>query len=225
MRGVIFGNGKYGLALKKGLEKYYGVDILAICDNNPQYYGEMVGNVKVIAPNQLNEYEYDKIFICMKHGNLFRSVEKQLTDMEIVKEKICIMQMSREFQDAFIELDPVRKNWIRHFAKYTREIGLTGSVAECGVYRGETSMFINKYWKDRKLFLFDTFEGFNENDISDECNNFEAFENGLHKDNPFKNETPELLIENVRMRMLYPENVNIYKGYFPDSAVDIWIQV
>lgn len=34
------------------------------------------------------------------------------------------------------------------------------SVAELGVYRGEFAKIINELFPDRKLYLFDTFEGF-----------------------------------------------------------------
>ncbi len=39
MQAVIFGWGKYGKALKSGLEKYYGVKVVAICDNNEEVWG------------------------------------------------------------------------------------------------------------------------------------------------------------------------------------------
>lgn len=61
-----------------------------------------------------------------------------------------------------------------------------GSVAECGVLYGETAMFINKYWSDRTLHLFDTFEGFPDNDIEYDINCFTAFKNGVFSTNPFK---------------------------------------
>src|SRR4051812_35726084 len=40
-----------------------------------------------------------------------------------------------------------------------------GSVAELGVYKGKFARFINQYFPQRSLFLFDTFEGFDKNDI------------------------------------------------------------
>lgn len=221
MQAVIFGWGNYGRALKRGLEKYYGIEVIAICDNDEGKWGATEDGVPIIAPKQLPEIFFEKIFICIRKGELFKSVEKQLLEMKISKDKVVVMQMSVEYQDAFIELDSARKNWIRDFADYTREIGLKGNVAECGVYRGETAMFINKYWSDRLLYLCDTFEGFSEKDIGNESNNFLEFKNGPHKCNPFRNETPEMLIENVKRRMLYPDNVKIYQGYFPECARNI----
>jgi O-methyltransferase len=37
---------------------------------------------------------------------------------------------------------------------------IPGNVAECGVYKGETSWFLRRAVPQRTLYLFDTFEGF-----------------------------------------------------------------
>ena len=37
---------------------------------------------------------------------------------------------------------------------------LDGAVAEVGVYRGEFAQYMNQAFPDRKLYLFDTFDGF-----------------------------------------------------------------
>ena len=34
MQALIFGWGTYGKTLRRGLEKYYGIDIVAVCDND-----------------------------------------------------------------------------------------------------------------------------------------------------------------------------------------------
>ena len=42
--------------------------------------------------------------------------------------------------------------------------GLTGSVAELGVYKGKFARYINQYFPERPFYLFDTFEGFDQRD-------------------------------------------------------------
>lgn len=217
MRAVIFGYGKYGKYLKRGLEKFYGVEIVAVCDNDKHKQG----TGSVVAPEMLLEISFDKIFICLRRVEEFKLVEQQLLEMGISEQKIVIMEMNSEYQDAYIELDPFRKNWIRHFADYTREAGLIGNVAEGGVFQGETAMFINRYWPDKTLYLFDTFEGFAQNDIDCECKDFPTFKNSSFACNPFNKKIPDLLIQTVKSRMRYPDNVKIYKGYFPESAGNI----
>lgn len=48
---------------------------------------------------------------------------------------------------------------------------IKGNVAELGVFRGDFAKFINLSFPDRKLYLFDTFEGFDEKDIFIEYKN------------------------------------------------------
>lgn len=221
IKAVIFGAGHYGRILAQGLQRYYGIKIVAICDNANEKWGGVLNGIPVIAPKQLLECEFDRIFVCIRKGNQFRAVEEQLTEMGIAQEKIVIMQRSTEYQDAYLEFDFLRKNWIKDFADYTREMGLRGSVAECGVYYGETAMFINKYWKDRTLYLCDTFEGFVDEDVKGEEKKFDAFKAGSFTYSSFKAETPELIMDTVRARMLYPERLKIYQGRFPESVCGV----
>ena len=44
--------------------------------------------------------------------------------------------------------------------------GVAGSIAELGVYQGELASVLNRLFADRKLYLFDTFEGFSNADLS-----------------------------------------------------------
>lgn len=220
-KAVAFGAGYFGRFLTRGLQKYCGVTITAVCDNDNTKWGEHIDDILVISPQQLMSYDFDMIFICIRKGNQFRAVEAQLLEMGVSKEKIVVMQRSTEYQDAFLELDFTRKHWIKCFADYAREIGLKGSVAECGVYYGETAMFINKYWKDRTLYLCDTFEGFVDKEVMEEEKKFDAFKAGSFTYSSFKAETPELIMDTVKARMLYPENVRVYQGRFPESISGI----
>ncbi len=218
MESVIFGAGRDGRVLKKGLEKYYGVHIGTICDNDMMKWGCMIDGVEIIPPQKLTQNEFEKVFICVSERRFYDEIKIQLLDMGIPEEKIVIMKRSSTYSDAYIEFDPVRKNWIKAFSDYSREIGLQGSTAECGVYRGDTSIFINKYWPDRSLYLFDTFEGFLEKDLTHDSNAFYEFRNGQFAKNPFKIDTSDSLIDIVKTRMSYPDNIKIFKGYFPESA-------
>ncbi len=220
MEAVIFGWGNYGRLLKKGLEEYYKITVTAICDNDESKWGDLDG-IPIIGPQQLLPMSFDKIFVCIRKANMFLAVEEQLSDMGISKDKIVVMQRSIEYQDAYLALDPIRKNWIKQFASYTRELGLTGSVAECGVYYGETAMFINRYWAERPLYLCDTFEGFAQKDVINDAAHFEAFKKGMFHAHCFKSEMPERIVETIKARMLFPDKLRIYQGYFPESIGDI----
>jgi O-methyltransferase len=90
---------------------------------------------------------------------------------------------------------------------------LHGNVAELGVFRGEFAKNINISFPNRKLYLSDTFEGFDERDV-----NFEA-EKGysMAKKNDFFNSSIDIVLS----KMKYPNVCILKKGYFPETAKDI----
>lgn len=206
-------------ALKKGLEKHCGVHISAIITNNESKWGNKIDNVTIYSPQRLADMDYEKIFVCVYKESPRNEIKMQLEEMGIPTEKVVFMLTSSEYMDAYLEIDPVRKNWIKAFAEYTKEIGMLGSVAECGVFYGDTAMFINKYWPDRTLHLFDTFEGFSDRDVVHDIDSYPAFAKGSFASaGKFKAGTPESMIEVVKSRMCYPDNLKIHKGYFPECA-------
>lgn len=222
MESAIFGLGTRAEIFKRGLEKYCGIHICAIFDNDESKWGEKIDNVRVSPPQKLSDTNFEKIFICVMQPDECSTIVMQLADMGIPKEKVVPMRTTREYADAYIEADPVRLNWIKAFSEYTKDIGMLGSVAECGVYFGDTAIFINKYWSDRALHLCDTFEGFPEKDLAYDINNFPAFKNGPFVHNSFKRNKPaDSIIETVKSRMCYPVNVKIHKGCFPECAGNI----
>ncbi len=85
-------------------------------------------------------------------------------------------------------------------------------MAELGAYKGEFAKRLNQLFSDRKLYLFDTFEGFRQNDISAEKQNH--FSSG---EQDFSDTSVELVLG----KMKYPQNCIVKKGYFPESAADM----
>jgi O-methyltransferase len=87
-----------------------------------------------------------------------------------------------------------------------------GNIAELGVYKGELSCIINGYFPNRLLYLFDTFEGFDQRDILVELDkNFS--EN--------KYDFSDTRSEDILQKMPFPKNCIIKKGYFPDTTAEI----
>ncbi len=87
MESVIFGAGRDGRVLKKGLEKYYGVHIGAICDNDMMKWGCMIDGVEIIPPQKLTQNEFEKVFICVSERRFYDEIKIQLLDMGIPEEK------------------------------------------------------------------------------------------------------------------------------------------
>ncbi len=89
---------------------------------------------------------------------------------------------------------------------------IKGNVAELGVYKGEFSQKLNHLFSDRKIYLFDTFEGFDDKDI--EIEKAQNFSDG-------KQDFSDTSIDLVMQQMTYPENCIIKKGFFPETAEGI----
>jgi O-methyltransferase len=89
---------------------------------------------------------------------------------------------------------------------------LEGAVAELGVYKGKFARYLNQYFPTRLLYLFDTFEGFDNRDIMrDKQNNF----------SPADQNFSDTSVEAVLKRMPHPQICRPVKGFFPQSAKEI----
>ena len=79
---------------------------------------------------------------------------------------------------------------------------IPGAAAELGVYRGFFAKCINQLMPKRRLYLFDSFEGFGA-----DANASDSFQ-AAHKNTA---------VEKVLSIMPYPEMVTVKPGFFPDS--------
>lgn len=79
---------------------------------------------------------------------------------------------------------------------------IPGAAAELGVYRGFFARCINQLLPDRKLYLFDSFEGFAEEACA--TDSFQA----AHRNTA---------IGKVLAIMPHPESVTVKPGFFPES--------
>lgn len=86
---------------------------------------------------------------------------------------------------------------------------LSGNVAELGVYKGRFARYINQYFPDRILYLFDTFKGFDERDVISETK--KEFSSG-------EQDFSDTSVEAVLKLMPFPQKCNPVIGFFPDSA-------
>ena len=106
--------------------------------------------------------------------------------------------------------DYVRYMSLNLIAQNFNEKKMPGNIAELGVYRGDLSAFLNRIFPTKKLYLFDTFEGFSEKDIKvEDANKF-----SISASTDFSDTS----LESVLSKMPIRENVIPCKGYFPESA-------
>jgi len=109
--------------------------------------------------------------------------------------------------------DFVRRHAFRLCAEQIAANAVPGAIAELGVYQGEQAALLNQLFPDRALHLFDTFEGFADQDLNKEKKaNFSGAALGDFQDTS---------VELVMGRMRSPDQVIVHKGFFPDTAHDV----
>ena len=96
-------------------------------------------------------------------------------------------------------------------------------VAEAGVFLGEFAWIINERFPECNIYLYDTFEGFDKNDLAEEIDNFYTKDENLtHYKELFGGAelSAENRIEIVKGRMPHTDKCVFRKGYFPETAVN-----
>lgn len=106
--------------------------------------------------------------------------------------------------------DLVRFFFITMVVEQIIKENIKGDVAELGVYKGNSASLLAQYVRKfkKKLYLFDTFAGFDERDL-------------IGKDVIFKKTTfSNTSLEAVKLKV-GEENVEFIQGYFPESLSQI----
>lgn len=141
--------------------------------------------------------------------NLFNTVANIFFKQQKIFLTSSLQFLTRKEIFAKDSFDYIRLATLELLVKEIKEKNVPGNVAELGVYQGEFSKYVNQCFPDRKLYLFDTFKGFDKNDIKTELEN--RFSSG---DQDFSNTSVEL----VMGKMKFPEQCIVKKGFFPDTA-------
>ena len=181
--------------------------------------------------------------ILMATNPLYRKIQSNSNDLKGIRVKIIEFQEEQKNRDDISDylkrkekvlcnvlaaLDKVKHNYVFEYRDYIRASSLAlisneiydnniqGNVAELGVFQGNFAKMINKAFPDRKLYLFDTFEGFDERDKYVELkNNYSTHDTHVSID--FANTNIDIVLD----KMSRKENCIIKKGYFPETAIGI----
>ncbi len=204
---VIFGAGDLGRCF---YTKYKNIfNILFFVDNNIHQDNEPA----IFPPSILKETDFDTIYICSAHG-LEQIYAQLVEEFNIPAKKINKVWAESHIEEHFIAN---RIKFLEDYAEYCYLHDIDGALAEVGVCRGDFACEINRVFPDKKLYLYDTFEGFDSRDLLIErqqnhnYNAIEAWVSGGRMD--FTNTSVDI----VRSRLPYPEQVSIKKGFFPET--------
>jgi len=206
---IVFG-ARAGAGLVKERLENEGIpfEIVAFADNDTNLQNQMLFDKPVIHPKNISSFEYDQIIVSTLKFTFIKSIVEQLTkEYHIPLEKINtkFVFTSVLWEARLIALNNVAQIIIENQTK--------GEVAELGVFQGEFARHINKLFPNKKLYLFDTFEGFSTNDVKKDLE-IGSTEKIMDQKYNFSDTNEKLVLE----RMEYPENCIVKKGCFPKTT-------
>lgn len=126
--------------------------------------------------------------------------DRAVSDKTISKE---LIRIERRFRDKvrlynlWFQVEQLKKN------------NIPGAFAELGVYQGQTARAIHHMDTSRTFYLFDTFEGFTEEDLAQETQTEDRFSKEMFA---------ATSIEKVKKYINGNANLCFKPGFFPDTA-------
>ncbi|MCX6284987.1 MAG: class I SAM-dependent methyltransferase [Bacteroidetes bacterium] len=93
-----------------------------------------------------------------------------------------------------------------------RKEQVAGAFAELGVYQGESARALHHMDPERKFYLFDTFEGFKDQDLAIEKGEAASYTTSNFADTH---------IDKVLSTIAGNRNISVQPGYFPGSALKL----
>lgn len=201
----IYPFGKIGFQIKHFLKDKYCIHANIICiDSNVSKYSDEVYDLEILSGVN---WENEKAVIILASENPELYYELRLKLYELTPSKYIV---------DYCPVNPLCYDTnprVAALAISAEEIyrnGVNGSVAEAGVYRGEFARYINMLFPDRKLYLFDSFEGFSKQSFDLGQDNYEQVKNW----DGYKADTS---VETVLTKLQYPKKAIIRKGYVPQT--------
>lgn len=208
---AVFGAGWYG----RRFQEHYGnrFDIVCFFDNNSDLWGTRIGGVEVLPPADIQATDFQVVLV--EVWNKFQEIAEQLHSLGVERSKISTSYAL--IPRAWEHCDMAREIWVNHFARHIHDHAVPGSVAEAGVNDGNFSRVINAAFPDRKLYLFDTFSGFDERDLvceEETVGHIRSSDLSREFNRVFaRRQIPEILADFPN-----PGNCIVREGYFPDTA-------
>ena len=198
---VIYGAATTAKRVYEEVKSQYAIQYFV--DGNPAFIGTRIDGLEVKGREAILEARPDLVVMGILTG--YEDVVEYLIQNGFPEERIICR---------FVDLNTrARRDCLEKIAMILEDKEVSGAVAELGVYRGDFAKVINTVFPERKLYLFDTFEGFPEEDM-----NYET-ENNLLLNTVGK--LSNTSVEYVMSRMPHPERCVIRKGYFPETAAGL----
>jgi O-methyltransferase len=199
-RVVVLGAGQMGKSACRLLNPN-SMKVTAFGDNNPDTWNA-AGDVPIVPVSEALRINPDLLLIGVLDEERSAQLKAQAYESGFRGEIMSLSELHRCFD--------IRSAAFKYIAERIREAGVEGALAELGVYRGDFAWQLNEQFPGRKLYLFDTFEGFHEQDIK--------VERQIGASKAQAHDFSDTGEEDVLARMSYKTQIVLKKGYFPASA-------
>ncbi len=195
---LIYGAGQGGLHIYEEIKNAkQPLEVIGFIDKRS---GGVKSEQPIIAPSEIGNYDFDRIIVATDDNSV---KEYLIKEYDVGEEKI----NTEMYQNSVAVTGRVRA--LEHLAEVYRSLGIQGSTAEVGVYQGDFAKHINRIFPESTLYLYDTFEGFSEEDL-----NLEKSDSAMHTYKHYSKTSEDL----VMSKMVHPNRVKICKGFFPQTA-------
>ena len=195
---VLFGAGQVGSMISRLMGTDYHV--LCFADNREEIWGTSIFGIPVVSPENSLDCNPDCVCLCVLDEERAGQMEAQIRGLGFHGEVL---------RPNALRIFDARTATMRLLAEQIHEEKIPGDVAELGVFRGDFARLINAAFPDRRIHLFDTFEGFPEQDVSIEQSQ------GLSRAKP--GDFSDTGVQLVTERLPFPEKALFYPGYFPET--------
>jgi O-methyltransferase len=199
-RVAIIGAGQMGRAASALLNPSY-MELTAFGDNNPALWTGETG-IPVVSVEAAAGMAPDLIFICIAGQERAADLERQVKRAGFAGEIILLGDLMQRFD--------IRSATIKRVAQRLGERQTEGAIAELGVYKGATACLLNTLFPGKKLYLFDTFEGFTAGDVQTEA----ELDCSRAKEGDFSDTSEQYVLS----KLPFSQSAIIRKGFFPDTA-------
>lgn len=211
-RFILFPFGDHGLMIKNILNNQYGITEEYILDNKLSKLVDKIYPIEFLSELDLDDYV---ILLTSDNEEFYSEIRSELMKYADLRQFIDVFSASMYWDDSQYYEKPTQKHprliMLEAAAKEIYRNGVEGAIAECGVYKGWFANHMSRFMPDRKLYLFDTFNGFDARDIEgDEIDDSALFRAKTNLDDT----SVELALSNIG----YRSNAVVCKGYFPDTT-------
>ena len=200
---VILGAGMMGRAARN-LLNLNGMELVAIGDNNEKKW-DYEAEIQTLPVEEALQANPDLVLVCVLDDERAGQLTRQARQDGYTGP---IMTLADVYQ-----LFDVRGATFRRMADRVEALAVPGAMAELGTYRGDFAWQMNERFPERKLYLFDTFTGFDPRDIADE----KKITGSSEQNRDFT----ATAVSDVLARMPYEQSVVIRQGFFPETAAGL----